>query len=486
MNPNYFKQSFLQRYMQLALVIGLLILLSLPSNAQLVPFAVRSKFNTFGDNRLIGNSNITCPDTIPSTASDNYRNGTLNQDNGSFTKLMYVNIDADGTNFNSSSARLSLNPAAKVLFAGLYWFGYSNNATRTSVRFKVPTGAYQNIASIQTGTFSNNTLNNYACFADVTSIVKALASPNGDYFVGNIQASLVEGGAATNATSPNVAGWSLIVTYYDPIETFRNLVVYDGFQRVTSGVPASITLTKFLTPATGTFSQHLGMLVCEGDFSIAGDTVALNGTTLSDSRHLVGNFFRSAITEFNADVPSPLRNPAYINNTGPDIVDLQLAAGIVPNGTTSATFNFQSTGDVYYPLALTFGVEGVPQISGTVFEDVNYGGGSGRSLAASSGVPIPNAIVELYDSAGAFVDFQITDPTGKYYFSGLAAGSYTVRVVNSSLSSTRSGGGNGEVAVQTFRTSSIVNQVGVPDTIGWAAKRLNSQTQAATLSPSPT
>ena len=34
--------------------------------------------------------------------------------------------------------------------------------------------------------------------------------------------------------------------------------------------------------------------------------------------------------------------------------------------------------------------------TGTVFEDVNYGGGAGRSLATSAGVPLANVTVELY------------------------------------------------------------------------------------------
>ena len=42
-------------------------------------------------------------------------------------------------------------------------------------------------------------------------------------------------------------------------------------------------------------------------------------------------------------------------------------------------------------------------ISGTVFEDVNYGGGAGRSQAASSGVVRSSARVELFNIAGVFV-----------------------------------------------------------------------------------
>ncbi len=104
-------------------------------------------------------------------------------------------------------------------------------------------------------------------------------------------------------------------------------------------------------------------------------------------------------------------------------------------------------------------------ISGTVFEDVNYGGGAGRALstatasASASGytgsIGRPNAIVELYDTnSGNFVSSAITTGAGLYTFSGLTANTkYTVRVVNSSVSSGRAGATSSLLPVQTFRTS---------------------------------
>ena len=90
-------------------------------------------------------------------------------------------------------------------------------------------------------------------------------------------------------------------------------------------------------------------------------------------------------------------------------------------------------------------------VSGRVFEDVNYGGGAGRSLTASSGVVRPNARVELYNG-GNFVAATTTDAGGRYRFS-VAAGGYTVRVVNSTVTSSRPGSVAGLVPIQTFRTS---------------------------------
>lgn len=95
-------------------------------------------------------------------------------------------------------------------------------------------------------------------------------------------------------------------------------------------------------------------------------------------------------------------------------------------------------------------------LSGTVFEDVNYGGGAGRNWATASGsggVARAAARVELFGNAGAFVTSTTTDGSGNYSFAGLAAAGYTVRVVTSSVTSSRTGYVAGLLPVQTFRTN---------------------------------
>ncbi len=107
-------------------------------------------------------------------------------------------------------------------------------------------------------------------------------------------------------------------------------------------------------------------------------------------------------------------------------------------------------------------------ISGRIFEDVNYGGGAGRSFAAATGGSgRDNARVELYDSGGSFVGSTTTSGGGNYSFAGLGAGNYTVRVVNSSVSSGRAGYIAGLLPVQTFRTNaSTGSAVAVTDYVG--------------------
>jgi hypothetical protein len=108
-------------------------------------------------------------------------------------------------------------------------------------------------------------------------------------------------------------------------------------------------------------------------------------------------------------------------------------------------------------------------IQGTVFEDRNYGGGAGRSLAASGGTVMPNVRIEVYNPSGTFRTSANTNAAGAYSFTGLPAGTYTVRAANRSIASTRTGGcaAGTCLPVQTFRTNAASGAaVAVTDRVG--------------------
>ncbi len=109
-------------------------------------------------------------------------------------------------------------------------------------------------------------------------------------------------------------------------------------------------------------------------------------------------------------------------------------------------------------------------ISGRVFEDVNYGGGAGRNWATASGAggsARSAARVELFDAAGAFVTSAATDGSGTYNFSAVTAGNYTVRVVSSSVTSSRSGYVAALIPIMTFRTNASAGSAAeVSDYVG--------------------
>lgn len=130
------------------------------------------------------------------------------------------------------------------------------------------------------------------------------------------------------------------------------------------------------------------------------------------------------------------------------------------------------------------------KMTGTVFEDVNFGGGAGRSLVASSGAGRPNVRVELYDGAGAALDADTTDAAGLFSFDGWPAGNYQVRVVNGMVTSSRPGSVASLLPVQTYRTDATSGTaVAVNDRVGGeiparadAASNLSAATLASLTS----
>lgn len=108
--------------------------------------------------------------------------------------------------------------------------------------------------------------------------------------------------------------------------------------------------------------------------------------------------------------------------------------------------------------------------TGTVFEDAQYGGGAGRTLAASGGAGLAGVRVELYRvSDGAFIAAATTAVGGTYSLSsGATAVAMRVRVVNGTVRSSRTGGACTTcVPVQTFATNASSGAaVAVADRVG--------------------
>jgi parallel beta-helix repeat protein len=137
-----------------------------------------------------------------------------------------------------------------------------------------------------------------------------------------------------------------------------------------------------------------------------------------------------------------------------DCINANTTSTILPSGLgTSFTLTPQLGDDITCTLTNT----ALKSVSGTVFEDSNYGGQAGRSLAGSGGVGRGGATVELYDSTGTLKQTTTTSTVagtlGRYSFSNLIPGNYTVRVVNSTVTSARTGSTAGLLPVQTFRTN---------------------------------
>ncbi|MFN8525950.1 MAG: hypothetical protein U0821_22850 [Chloroflexota bacterium] len=316
-------------------------------------FASRFTANTNGDIVFVANTVMSCPTSNANCASArNGIAGNVNDLNNNNYTMAYVDVDSDGSTFNSSSANLALPAGATILFAGLYWGGDSTNgsggapppnaAQRNTVRLATPTsgGAYTTVTAT-TLDFVTGNGNDYQGFADVTSTVRAAGA--GTYTVANIQT-----GTGVNQQG----GWALVIAYGDPSQPTRNLTVFDGFAFVDNNTPrVSIPVSGFLTPPSGPVNSKIGVIAYEGDRGFNGDSLSLDSTVLTDTVHPADNFFTSVIANSGGAVTT--RNPNHLNNFGYDasIVNLN---GVLANGATGATLRLTTGGESYYPGVVTF------------------------------------------------------------------------------------------------------------------------------------
>ena len=212
------------------------------------------------------------------------------------------------------------------------------------------------------------------------------------------------------------------------------------FPTLKQGQAATISAT---VSGTGGYLQAWIDWNNDGDFADAGEQVATNlqdnGTGDTDST--------TGKLAFSVTVPATVPAQTYAR------FRWSTTSGL--SSTAAAT-----DGEVEdYALTIQAGYS----LSGKVFEDVNYGGGAGRSYTTAAGVARSAARVELYGSTGNFVSSTTTDASGAYNFTGLQPGNYTVRVVNSTVTSSRTGYVASVLAVQTFRTNGLSANVGTAD-----------------------
>ena len=202
------------------------------------------------------------------------------------------------------------------------------------------------------------------------------------------------------------------------------------------------------------------------NFNGDSDTKLFSGT----DDYAPGAFARVAFTvrlvyPSVADVPSNAQlNSAYVSSvagttfTNPGYT--YTAEGIPVAPINALTGEASSSGTTFpvTPNGDTPGGTGVtlPPIAleGRVYEDFNYGGGVGRAFNATQGMAgVPNARIEIYNSAGAFVAFTTSAADGTWSYAVTATGTYYARVVNSSVASTRTSNAPDLIGVQTFRTN---------------------------------
>ena len=365
-----------------AALVALVALLAAapPAAADRAP-EVRYSSVARGDVTYVANTLLTCPGN-GGTCRD-ARNGsdpTATND----VAMAYVDVDADGTTFASSSANLGLPAGATVLFAGLYWGADTtagangaaapNAAASGTVKLRVPgAGSYATVTASTVDTDSART-SRYQGFADVTGQVQAAGA--GTYTVADVQAG---------TGNDRYGGWSLVVAYRDTSLPVHWLGVYDGFVSLrASGNPSQdLTLTGFQAPPTGTVDATFGLASYEGDLGISGDTASLDGVPLVDAIHPANNSFNSTIGALGSHVTT--KNPNYVNQLGYD-ASVRDVTGILANDQTTTTLRLTTTQDLYLPGVMSLVIDQTASLpANTAPPTISGIPQDGRTLTADPG-----------------------------------------------------------------------------------------------------
>jgi uncharacterized repeat protein (TIGR01451 family) len=379
----------------------------------------------------------------------------------------------------SNASTLTIPTGSTVKKAYLYWSGSgtntgaspSNTGTTTGgidnqVTFQKDTGTVSTVTATQTwedqATFTFNNSNYKAYYYGARADVTSLVTGNGSYKIGEINS--IPGNSIGPTTYcgavGQTAGWVLVVIYEQTGLPYKTLAMYEGFRPLTpggSGGSSTVNLSGFQV-STGTVVAKTTPIVWQGDNTIAGDTLSVNGTSFGGTN------------VFNSSGSSTIAGSEHAVDAR--IIDVSTA---IPSGSTSLAAAFgTNANDLLVLQALVLSVTTNNNISGKVFEDVNYGGGSGRNFVAAGSQGIKDARVELYNSSGVFVSATTTDASGNYGFPAVLGNSYTVRVVNNTVRSNRAGYLSSLIPVQTFRTNGLTANVGIADSnrVGGEAPQL--------------
>ncbi|MFC4096224.1 Calx-beta domain-containing protein [Euzebyella saccharophila] len=390
----------------------------------------------------------------------------------------------------SSNSLVSPVPAtASVERAYLYW-SHSSTVRDADVTFEG-----QSVSANLLYQTSLGNRNFYGYVSDVTAIVQGITNLSSNVF--DFSDLDINNTGDYCSTSTVLGGWALMVFYEDRSLPAVNINLYQGFDGL-SNEGTSFTLDSFYAiSGTGAKATFLSW---EGDPDLTG---ASSGSTnpeelsITNQRNqnniLSGDGGQPGNNSYNSTIYDNTVGPVY-NNTatyGLDLDTYDISSYIQP-ADSEVTANVDVGQDFVISAAVVLKVPS-NLIAGRVFEDVNYPGGSGRDRVTANGTGITGAVVELFESNGTFIQRKNTAANGSYSFGGMADGDYFIKVVSSTVRSTRDNGANCSSCypVQTFRAelatdgnyNEISNEVGGTDPAAFQDVALGVFSNAQSISP---
>ncbi len=392
----------------------------------------------------ITDTDVPIPNNAPLVLTDEFNGYYDYSTTGGSLRSNTNDIDPCSINTASSNTLLSPIPTGAVIDKAYLYWSHSSQVPDDNVVFE---GVNVKASKIYGSAlnFNGDNLQFYGYVADVTSIVTGIASPSTNVF--DFSGLIIDNGGAYCATSTVLGGWSMMVFYQEPSLPAVTINLYEGYDgdsgaNYPSGsATSSFTLSGFYS--IGSLGAKTTILSWEGDKTLFDNESLIFSTPSSPNNPLVNDGDNDGTIKsnpFNSTIFDNTVLPA-VNNTTSYGLDLDTfdVSTYISVGETSATTTVNVGQDYVIMNAVLLKVPS-NIITGHVFEDVNYGGGDGRSLVASSGEIVEGAILELYDASNTLIRTSITDDQGQYVFGGMANGNYQVRVVDATVKSTRDNG----------------------------------------------
>ncbi len=427
-------------------------------------------------NGTVGGVGTNTSDTAPDVywRADSPTNGSATAD----TTITALNA--------RTTAVLNLPAGATVTHAYLYWAG--TGAPDNNALIERPGTFSQSVTATATYTAALNGPA-YMGVTDVTALVQQYGT--GAYRIGDVDSLPL---ADVNHSSL-FAGWSIVVIYARSSDPFRTFFISDQLNQVLSGGSTTITLNGFTVSNPG---GRLGVIAFDGDDSLSGDGLSVNGIALSNANNPANNIFNGTRTNNGAvvsdpnDLPRLTGGPRSMSGIDIDTFDL---AGALAGGQTQATAQATTNSDVYLVGPLVLAINSfAPEFGPSTLTATDVNGGP---LLAGDVVTYTVTVQNLGDDASVGSALAAALPTGVTYVPGsihITSGSNTgtqtdatgddeggydpvTRTVSVNLGSGAGSGGGGRIGIAETTTVTfqvIVNvgatQVVMPVTVSGASE----------------
>ena len=327
--------------------------------------------NILGNTIITGNT-VACisefNESNPSTSIEKLQNSpcsnNLNHNTNKYF-VKYIDVDNNGSTFNSSTATLQFpNTYKKIKWAGLFWQGNLNNISKLYKKFngeyvenndsslsneqnfdtfnemknkgkmivlmKIGTNSYKKVEAPKVSYSEWDFKAIYGAYANVTDYLKEQNITGGEV---NVTIANIPTSRGLETGLGNFDAWVLVVVYEEdsqnPNSKYRNNSIYFGYKKIYKS-ESIIKINDLFLPKFGDVESKVAIFAGEGEYPYKPDELSLyNGQNYikfgSDSNCSDGNYPSCKNNVFDAKLsPTIKRFPFLKNNNGIDIVSGQI------------------------------------------------------------------------------------------------------------------------------------------------------------------